>query len=169
MSKEIHLNPLNEEDLEDKRNLIAENCFIEIDIAMKAYQISLGEDALYDELQLLHSTVAYILSNHNNEHQLANVDINEFEIPESPFKDKEGNWVDKLYSLLPQDLISYLMNLVMNSKRGMIELLNSEYFNGTTDTIIEAQSLFHQLISIYDRTILLINNKYSKLILNQNT
>ncbi len=166
MPKEVRLNPIKEEDLEDKRNLIAENCFIEIDIVMKGYQKTFGEDLLYDELQLLHSTLAYILSNHENEHQLANINIEQFTIPNSSFQNEEGTWIDKLYDLSTDDAIRYYMNLTMNSKQGVVELLNSKYFETIKDTIIEPNMLFMQLVSIYDRTILLINNKYSNLILN---
>ncbi len=167
MGKEVHINPINDDDLEDKRNVVGENCFVEIDIALKGYGMSLGEDYTWDELSLLHSTIAYALSNHKNEHRLSNVDINEFSIPKSPFKNKEGEWVNKLYSLKDEDLLHFLTNMVMNSKSAFVELAKSGYLQDLNeDLMIEQQSLLFQIGNMYDRCILSLNNKYSKLILN---
>ena len=73
--KEVKLNPINEDELEDKRNVISENCFTELDIAAKAWLMCFGEDVVYEEISLLRSTFAYMLGNHKNEHGLSNVDI----------------------------------------------------------------------------------------------
>jgi len=165
--KTIHLDPLREEDLEDKRNLIAENCFIEIDIALKSYSQCFGEDFSYDELSLLHSTIAYILSSHEIKHKLSNVDMEQFSIPKSPFKTKEGTPTDKLFNLTESDKIHYITNLIMNSKLGFHELNKSEYFEKMNkDLMVEKNGLLFQTNIMYDRSILLLNNKYSKLILN---
>jgi hypothetical protein len=167
MGKEVNLNPIPEEDLEDKRNEISESCFVEVDIALKGYGILFGEDSTYEEISLLHTTLAYALSNHKNKHNLSNVNIDEFEIPESPFKNKDGEPTDKLYQLEIPDAIHYVTNMVMNSKAGIIELLQSGYFEDLNqDLMIEKQGLLFQLSSMYDRSILSMNNKYSKLILN---
>lgn len=167
MSKEVHLNPIDEKDLEDHRNEVAENCFMELDIALKAYKISYGEDATHDEISLLHSTFAYLLSNCENEHKLSNVDITKFKIPKSPFKNADGEWVDELYSLQPQDLLHFITNMIINSKSGYVELSKSGYWNNlNSDLMIEIPALLFQIGNVYDRCILLMNNKYSKLILN---
>mgnify|MGYP003625288947 CR=1 FL=1 len=169
MAKEVHLNPIDEDQLEDKRNIIAENCFVEIDIALKGYNICFGEDLTSEEISLLHTTLAYLLSNHENEHNLANINIDKFEIPNSPFKTENGEPTDKLYHLTNSDSISFLTNMIMNSKEGFMELVKSGYLEGVkNDLMMEKQGLFFQLGNMFDRALLLMNNKYSKLILNIN-
>ena len=165
--KEVKLNPINEDDLEDKRNVISENCFTELDIAAKAWQVTFGEDNVYEEISLLRSTFAYMLGNHKNEHGLSNVDIDKFSIPESPFKNDEGVWVDKLYDLKTEDSLHYIMNILMNSREGFMELTKSEYFKDIKpDLILDSNALLYNVGMSYDRSILQINNKYSILILN---
>tara|TARA_R110001592_G_C13011468_1_gene736768 strand:+ start:596 stop:1102 length:507 start_codon:yes stop_codon:yes gene_type:complete len=165
--KEVKLNPINEDDLEDKRNVISENCFTELDIAAKAWQVTFGEDNVYEEISLLRSTFAYLLGNHKNEHGLSNVDIDKFSIPESPFKNDEDVWVDKLYDLKTEDSLHYIMNILMNSREGFMELTKSEYFKDIKpDLILDSNALLYNVGMSYDRSILQINNKYSILILN---
>lgn len=165
--KEVKLNPINEDDLEDKRNIISENCFTELDISAKAWQMCFGEDNVYEEISMLRSTFAYVLGNHKNEHALSNVDIDKFSIPESPFKNDEDVWVDKLYDLKKEDCLHYIMNILLNSKEGFVELAKSEYFKDIkSDLILEPQALLYNIGATFDRCILLINNKYSILILN---
>jgi len=167
MTKEIHINPINEEDLDDKRNVICENCFIEVDIALKSYGVSFGEDSTYDDISLLHSTIAYALSNHKIKHNLSNVNIEKFEIPNSPFKTKKGEPTDKLYQMQESDILHFITNMIINSKAGFVELSKSGYFEGLNeDIMIEKTGLLFQLGSMFDRCILSMNNKYSKLILN---
>ena len=167
MGKEIQMTPLKEEELEDQRPLVAQNCFIEIDIAMKAYEISIGPDNAHEELQLLHSSFAYILSNHEIEHKLSNVNIEEFEIPNSSFKTKEDTPTNKIYSLTPRDAHYFITNLIINAKSGFIELAKSGYFEQLTDDLfMEKSGLVYQIGSMLDRCILLMNNKYSNSILN---
>tara|TARA_Y100001937_G_C7126638_1_gene335241 strand:+ start:910 stop:1416 length:507 start_codon:yes stop_codon:yes gene_type:complete len=165
--KEVKLNPINEDDLEDKRNVISENCFTELDIAAKAWLLCFGEDAVYEEISLLRSTFAYMLGNHKNEHALSNVDIDKFSIPDSPFKNGDGVWVDKLYDLKTEDILHYIMNILMNSREGFQELTKSEYFKDLKpNLILDSNALLYNISITYDRCVLLINNKYSILILN---
>jgi len=167
MGKQVVMNPVNEEDLDDKRNIIAENIFVEIDIALKSYGICFGEDYTYEEISLLHTTIAYVLSNHEIKHNLSNINIEEFTIPNSPFKTKDGEPTDRLYHLVDSDVLHFIANMIINSKMGFIELLKSGYLEGLNDDLmLEKQGLIFQLSSMYDRTILSMNNKYSKLILN---
>lgn len=156
------------EDLQsDNRKDVCENCFIELDIALKGYQITFGEDLTFDEMSMLHTTLAYMLSNHKNHHQLANIDIDKFEIHESPFETEEGEPTDKLYHLKTEDSLHYIMNLILNCKSAWIELVNSRYLDGlNNDLMLDKQSLLIQFNMQLDRCILLMNNKYSKLILN---
>jgi len=165
--KEVKLNPINEDDLEDKRNVVSENCFTELDIAAKAWLMCFGEDNVYEEISLLRSTFAYLLGNHKNEHGLSNVDIDKFSIPESPFKNEDDVWVDKLYDLKTEDSLHYIMNILMNSREGFTELTKSEYFADLkSDLILEPNALLYSISMTFDRCILMINNKYSILILN---
>ena len=165
--EEIRLNPIPEDSLDDKRNEIAENCFVEIDIALKTYGIRYGEDITYEELLLLHTTFAYILSNHKTKHQLSNIDIEKFAIPNSPFKTVDDVPTDKIYHLKDDDALHFIMNMVMNCKSGFNELSTSGYFaEMNEDLMMDSRSLFFQFGSMLDRSILLMNNKYSKLILN---
>lgn len=161
-------NPIDESQLEDKRHNIAENCFLELDIVLKGYKICFGEDATYDAISLLHSTLAYLLGNHKMEHRLANIDIENFYIPNSNFKTKEGEPTDKLYHLTDQDKVHYFANLIMNSKEGVKELANSSYWEGlkTDNLLLDKASILFQIMFQYDKTILHINNKYSKLTFN---
>ena len=153
--KEINLNPIDEDDLIDKRNEVAENCFIEIDIALKSYNVCFGEDNVYDEISLLHTTLAYILSNHKNGHKLSNIDIEKFEIPNSPFKTEEGEHTDKLYNLTNQDSLHFITNMVMNSKTGFLELARSKYLDDMKgDLMIDKHGLLFQFSSMLDRAIL---------------
>ena len=168
-TKEIHLNPIDEKDLEDKRNIISENCFVELDIALKGYIKVFGQDMTSNEISLLHSTLAYVLSNHTNEHKLSNVDIDSFKIPNTPFKNKEGDAVDNLEELKENESLHFLTNMIINSKSGFIELAKSGYFEDISkDIMIEKQSLMFQMGNLYDRSILLMNNKYTKVVLNIN-
>lgn len=158
------VNPVDESQLDDQRNQIAENCFVELDIAMKAYTICLGEDLGYEMMSLLHSTFAYVLGTHRNEHKLANIDIEKFEIPDSTFKTKDGEPTDKLYHLQDVDILHYITNLIMNAKQGTEELKNSGYFEGfkENELIINKQGLLFQLSFQFDSMILMMNNKYSR-------
>jgi hypothetical protein len=165
--KEVRMNPINEDDLEDNRNVVSENCFTELDIAAKAWMVCFGEDAVYEEISLLRSTFAYMLGNHKNEHGLSNVDIDKFSIPESPFKNEDDVWVDKLYDLKTEDSLHYIMNILMNSREGFKELTKSDYFKDlNTDLILDSNALLYNIGTTYDRCVLMINNKYSILILN---
>jgi hypothetical protein len=165
--KEVRMNPINEDDLEDKRNVVSENCFTELDIAAKAWQVTFGEDAVYEEISLLRSSFAYMLGNHKNEHGLSNVDIDSFSIPKSPFKNEDDVWVDKLYDLKTEDSLHYIMNILMNSREGFAELTKSEYFKDLKENLIlESNALLYSIGMSYDRCVLMINNKYSILILN---
>lgn len=165
--KEVKLNPINEDELEDKRNVISENCFTELDIAAKAWLMCFGEDVVYEEISLLRSTFAYMLGNHENEHSLSNVDIDNFSIPESPFKNEDDVWVDKLYDLKTEDSLHYIMNILMNSREGFNELIKSEYFKELKENLIlDSNALLYNISITFDRCVLLINNKYSILILN---
>jgi hypothetical protein len=126
-----------------------------------------GEDNVYEEISLLRSTFAYLLGNHKNEHGLSNVDIDKFSIPESPFKNEDDVWVDKLYDLKTEDSLHYIMNILMNSREGFTELTKSEYFADLKpDLILERNALLYSISMTFDRCILMINNKYSILILN---
>ena len=59
------------------------------------------------------------------------------------------------------------MNILLNSKEGFVELAKSEYFKDIkSDLILEPQALLYNIGATFDRCILLINNKYSILILN---
>jgi hypothetical protein len=148
---------------------ISENCFIEIDIAKKAYQNHFGEDICYDELSLLHSTFAYILSNHNNEHNLSNVDIESFTIPNSPFKNKKGEPTDKIYHLEIEDMLHYILSLIISSKDNFLNLYEDGYFAKINEELLlDKMVLLDNVDSMFARVILLLNNKYSKLILNIN-
>jgi hypothetical protein len=164
----VVLNPIDESQLEDKRHNIAENCFLELEIALKGYRISFGEDATYDGVSILHSTLAYLLGNHKNNHRLANIDIENFDIPKSNFKTKDGVPTDKIYHLTDFDKLHYFTNLIMNSKLGIKELTNSSYFEGleTDNLLIDKNSIMYHLMFQYDNSILLMNNKYSKLTFN---
>ena len=163
----IPFNPINEDDLEDKRNLITEGTFVEIDIALKAYDVCFGQDRAYDDLSLLQTTLAYLISNHPNDHTLGNVKIDEYVIPKSPFKTADGEPTDKLYNLTEFDKIHYITNIIINAKKGFNELIQSGYFNNTNpDLLLDLQVLIYHLNLQFDTCILLMNNTYSKVILN---
>lgn len=145
--------------------ILAEQCFVEIDIASKCYLEGFGEDNVYDEVSLLHTTIAYILTNHKEDHKLANISLENFKIPDSNYKDEDGNTIDILSEVNDSDKLHYITDLVMNSKFGIMELTKRGYFEDIGATIMDAKSLAYQTMNIFDRILLLMNNKYSKLIL----
>lgn len=149
---------------------IAESSFTEIDILLKIYGNTIGKELLdntYNELSLLHTSYAYLLSNHINEHKLSNVDIEKFVIPDSPFKDKNGNLIDTIDKLSDNDLLQFLMNLIMNARNSFMYLSENSYLTKLEDDMFMSKSaLLYNINNIFDRSILLLNNKYSKLILN---
>jgi hypothetical protein len=59
--------------------------------------------------------------------------------------------------------------MALNSKDGVIQLANTQYFDALNDgLIIEGETLIYQLLNKYDELILWLNNLYSKLYLKQN-
>jgi hypothetical protein len=168
----INLNPFDEKDLIDKRKDIAENCFAELDIVIKSYQKEYGEDYISAGISLTHSTLAYILVQHRNKHKLSSIDIEKFRLPNNIFKDNENNDITELSKLSDLEKLHFYTNLVINSKQGIDELLNSSYFNDEeyqqTKLFLPLNKLIVNLLMQYDNILLLLNNKYNKIILNFN-
>ena len=55
----------------------------------------------------------------------------------------------------------------MNSREGFNELIKSEYFKELKENLIlDSNALLYNISITFDRCVLLINNKYSILILN---
>jgi len=164
---EIKINPVNEEELEDKRNQIAENIFIELDIVTKAYAESFGEDKVYEELEFLTSNVAFLLRSHKNDHTLYNIDISKLKIPNSRFVDDNNQVIDVIYMLNPMDKTTYFINLLMNSKLGLIELQKSSYFDevddGNNGFLIPISKVLSILYDKIDVTVLRMNVILNKL------
>lgn len=151
--------PVNEEDLEDKRNEIAENIFIELDIVTKAYAENFGDDIIHNELEFVLSNLAFVLRSHENEHTLYNIDISGIVIPNSKFTNEDGEIVDRIYNLNSLDKITYFVNLLINSKVGIHELQNSKYFDNVND---------EGLMMPITRVLGFIQNKIDEIILRMN-
>lgn len=166
----VNLNPFNENDLEDKRNEIAENCFLELDIVIKSYNKQFGEDYILNGLSLLHSSLSYLLVTHTKDHKLSNIDIDKFVIPYELFKDSDGKNINDLSKITDNERLHFYTNLVINSKKGIEELTRSSYFhneNYVVDNLfMPLEKLIGNIFLQYDNVLLLLNNKYNKLILN---
>lgn len=163
--KEIKLDLPNEDELDDKRDKISENIFIELDISKKIYGDYFGEDLIFDEVSFIASNFAFMLRVHKNEHRLYNVDIEKIDIPHSKYKNSEGEIVDKIYNINDNDKLSYMSNLLLNSKIGILELSKSEYFKEIDDSsfLMPINKVITIIISKIDETLLRINVRLNKL------
>lgn len=166
----VNLNPFEEGELIDKRKDIAENCFLEIDLVVKSYNKEFGNDFVLSGISLLHSSISYLLLSHDNGHKLSNMDIEQFKIPGDVFKDENGTVVNDLSKVSDIEKLHYYTNLLLNSKEGLQELLNSNYFNSENykqdNMFMSLDRLIGSIYMQYDTVLLLLNNKYNKLILN---
>lgn len=165
----VNLNPFSDNDLFDKRKDIAENTFLELDIVLKSYKKEYGEDYGLDGISLLHSTLAYLLLNHKEKHKLASVDIDKYVLPSGVFKDEKGNPKTLVNELTDIEKIHFYANLVINSKKGLEELINSSYFHienyDESKMFLGHNVLMTNLFMQYDQVLLLLNNKYNKLVM----
>jgi len=158
---EAHVKATNEEDFDDRRNNIAEQVFVELDICIKAYQEGFGEDNGFSILEFCHSNFAMILDIHPNDHVLYNVKIDDFDIPNSKFVNEEGETVYKIYNLKDEEKLAYICNLLHNANLGIQELAKSGYFNG-----IDSNNTLYVDI---DRTLTILTLKLDEAILFTNT
>ena len=167
-SVEAHINPYKEEDLDDVRDDIAEQVFLELDICIKAYQQSFGEDHIFNMLEFSHSNVAMLLQIHKNNHTLYDVNIDDFDIPESKYKNHKGEVITKVYNLLDIDKLGYICNLLHNANLGLYELSKSQYFSSNTGeyksvTFIEPERIISLISMKIEETILYTNTILNKL------
>lgn len=159
MNKEIKLDLPKEDELDDKRNEIAENCFMEIDIFNKTYIQSFGNDRVTEEFDLIQNNFALVLQAHKNDHNLYDIDIEKVTIPKSRFKDDNGNDVENLKDLGKGDRLIYINNLILNVKLGISELGRSGYFKNIDDStfLMPIDNVLQLIMMKLDESILRLN------------
>tara|TARA_R110000803_G_scaffold91516_4_gene158974 strand:+ start:137 stop:646 length:510 start_codon:yes stop_codon:yes gene_type:complete len=169
MSEEIHVNPVDESQLDDKRNEIAENVFIELDIACKGYSQNFGQDRVHEDMEFIMANVAFLLRSHKNAHTLYNIDISKVKIPNSKFTGKDGKIINEIPFLSDIDKTTYLVNLLINSKLGLEELRKSGYWDdnsteaGMDAFLIPTPKVIFMVSEKIDECILRINVILNKL------
>lgn len=165
LEKKKSNNEIDENSLEDKRNEISENIFIELDICAKAYSDSFSQDRIFEDLEFIVSNFAFILRSHENVHNLYDVDIHKLKIPESKYVNQEGEIIDSIINLKTEDKINYIANLLLNSQLGISELKRSEYFNGINDSgfLMPISKVIWHIDNKIDETLLRMNNVLNKI------
>lgn len=159
MNKEIKLDLPEEKELDDRRNEIAENCFMEIDIMNKTFQESFNEGLIKEDLDFIQHNFALVLQSHENDHNLYDIDINKVIVPKSRFVNEAGEDVENLRDLSKGDRLIYINNLLVNVKMGITELQRSGYFNNIEDDmfLMPIDTVLGLLIMKIDETILRLN------------
>ena len=162
---EIVLDPLEGQDMEDTRDKISENIFIELDIVKKCYLEHFGEDRIFEDVSFVISNFAFLLRSHKNEHILYNIDIDKIVIPDSKYKNEDGLIVDNVPNLSPIDKLSYFANLLLNTKLGITELHNSKYFEESDEQafLMPLNNVVIHILNKIDEILLRMNITLNKL------
>lgn len=166
----VNINPFSENEMEDKRNNIAENCFLDLEISLKIYKTISNSDILFEELKVTHSSLAYILLNHTKtKHNLPSIDIDKFVLPTDKYTDENGSVVKTVDKMSNEQKLGMIINLIVNCKKGLHELINSSYFEGVFDEsklLLNSKSLLSMFFFYIDKLVLVTNMKYNEKVLN---
>jgi len=114
--------------MEDRRNEIAEQIFVEADIALKVFQKNFDAPHIFHMMEFVHANVAMIIDLHDIGHQLYNMDIDTFEIPDSKYTTETGETISLISELNDNDKLGFICNLLHNAGLGLVELQKSGYF-----------------------------------------
>lgn len=135
MAEDIMFDPLKDQEMEEVRDKISENIFIELDIVCKSYLENFGDDVIANELSFIQSNFAFLLRAHSNKHTLYDLDLSKVTIPKSQYTNEKGEVVDKIYMLNDTDKVGYFTNLLLNIRLGISELLKSGYFSSIDESL----------------------------------